>query len=440
MSYAFAALMFSALLIGLATGHPLAFVLGGLGVIFGLFGWGSDSIMLIFVNSIFGVMNNYTLVAIPLFVLMANFLTASNIAEGLFDSMRYLLGRLRGGMGLTVIMVSTVFAACTGVVGASVITMGLLSIGALLNYGYDRRLIAGVVCAGGSLGILIPPSIMLVVMAATAQISVGKLFLACFTPGLLLAAGYAAYTLTICYRHPERGPALSEEELARVPIRQRILGSLVNLVPPVILILGVLGSIYTGTATPTEASGVGAFLALLMTFAYRRFSWKMLRDSVYDAAKTTGMCMAIMVGAAAFTSMFLGLGGDEVVKNMIAALGLGKWGIFCLMMAIVFILGCFLDWMGIVMIVLPIFLPLIRDMGFDMIWLIAVLATMLQTCFLTPPFGYALFYFKGIAPKEITTQEIYAGVIPFVIIIILAVILLTIFPNLVMWLPNLSKA
>ncbi|MDR2935207.1 MAG: TRAP transporter large permease subunit [Candidatus Adiutrix sp.] len=439
MSYGFVALMFAALLIGLASGHPLAFVLGGLGVIFGLSGWGPDC-MTIFVNSIFGVMNNYTLVAIPLFVLMANFLTASNVTEGLFESVRYLLGRLRGGVGLAVIMVSTVFAACTGVVGASVITMGLLSIGPLLSYGYDRRLTAGLICAGGSLGILIPPSIMLVVMAATTQISVGKLFLACFTPGLLLAASYSAYALILCYRHPERGPALSAEELARVPLKRRIIGSLVNLVPPVILILGVLGSIYTGTATPTEASGLGAFLSLLMTFAYRRFSWKMLRNSVYDAAKTTGMCLAIMVGAAAFTSMFLGLGGDEAVKNLIAALGLGKWGVYVLMMAITFILGCFLDWMGIVMIVLPIFLPLIRDAGFDMVWIIAVLATMLQTCFLTPPFGYALFYLKGIAPEEMTTQDIYAGIVPFVIIIVLVVALITAFPDLAMWLPNMSKA
>jgi tripartite ATP-independent transporter DctM subunit len=206
------------------------------------------------------------------------------------------------------------------------------------------------------------------------------------------------------------------------------------------LILGVLGSIYTGTATPTEASGLGACLALLMTFAYRRFSWKMLRASVHDAAKTTGMCQAIMVGAAAFTSMFLGLGGDEAVKNLIAALGLGKWGVYVLMMAITFILGCFLDWMGIVMIVLPVFLPLIRDAGFDMVWIVAVLATMLQTCFLTPPFGYALFYLKGIAPKEMTTQDIYAGIVPFVIIIVLVVALITAFPNLAMWLPNLSKA
>lgn len=435
MSYEFALLMFAALIIGLASGHPLAFVLGGLGVLFGVYGWGPDCLT-IFTNSIFGVMNNYTLVAIPLFVLMANFLTASNVTEGLFDSVRYLLGKLKGGMGLTVIMVSTVFAACTGVVGASVITMGLLSIGALMNYGYDKRLTAGLICAGGSLGILIPPSIMLVVLASTANLSVGKLFMAAFVPGLILATCYAAYTLIVCHAFPNWGPAISDEELAKVPMKKRITGSLVNLVPPMILILFVLGSIYTGWATPTEASGVGAFISLLMSICYRRFSLKMLQSAVYDAAKTTGMCLAIMVGAAAFTSMFLGLGGDEAVNSLISSMGLGKWGVFALLMAITFILGCFLDWIGIVMIVLPIFLPLVRMTDFDMLWLMAVLATMLQTCFLTPPFGYALFYLKGIAPKEMTTTDIYAGVIPFVLIIITVVTLLTIFPELVLWLPN----
>ncbi len=439
MSYEFVIVMFLSLLVGLASGHPLAFVLGGLGIMFGIYGWGEGSLV-IFVNAIFGVMNNYTLVAIPLFVLMANFLTASNVADGLFDSVRYLLGRMKGGMGLTVIMVSTVFAACTGVVGASVITMGLLAIGPLMNYGYNKRLTAGLICAGGSLGILIPPSIMLVVMASSAQLSVGKLFMAAMTPGLLLAAGYAIYTVVMCHIYPDWGPALSEEELAKVPMVKRITGSIANLVPPMILILGVLGSIYTGTATPTEASGVGAFLSLIMTICYRRFSWKMVRDSVYDAAKTTGMCMAIMIGAAAFTAMFLGLGGDEAVKNLIDSIGLGEWGIFILMLIITFVLGCFLDWIGIVMIVLPIFLPLLRETNFDMLWIIAVLATILQTCFLTPPFGYALFYLKGIAPKEMTTKDIYLGIIPFVVIIIAVCALIIIFPDLVMWLPSLSKA
>lgn len=439
MSYTFVVSMFLALALGLASGHPIAFVLGGLGVIFGLLGWGTQC-MIIFVNSIFGVMNNYTLVAIPLFVLMANFLTASNVTEGLFEYVRYLLGKLRGGVGVAVILVSTVFAACTGVVGASVITMGLLSISVLLRYGYNKSLISGLVCAGGSLGILIPPSIMLVVMASAAQLSVGKLFLAALVPGLLLSTGYIIYILFVCWRWPHMGPALSDEELSKISMRQVIIGSLINLVPPLILIISVLGSIYTGIATPTEASGVGAFIALVMSILYRRFSWKMVQEAVLDAAKTTGMCMAIMIGAAAFTSMFLGLGGDEAVKRFIILFGLQKWGVYILMMALTFVLGCFLDWIGIVMILLPIFLPLLKDFGFDMLWLITSLAVMLQTCFLTPPFGYALFYFRGIAPSNITTEDMYKGIVPFVLIILIVIVIITLFPEVALWLPSKSKA
>jgi len=439
MSNLFAISMFALLLLGLASGLPLAFVLGGLALFFGLIGWGTDCLF-IFTNSIYGVMNNASLTAIPLFVLMANFLTASNVTEGLFESSRYLLGKLRGGVGLAVIVVATVFAACTGVVGASVVTMGLLSIGALNSYGYDKGLTSGLVCAGGSLGILIPPSIMLVVMASTAQISVGKLFLAALTPGLILAACYATYTLVICWKWPEKGPALSDEELARMPLKERLKGCVVNLVPPALLIIGVLGSIYTGVATPTEAAAIGALLSLLMSFAYKRFSLKMLHQAVVDTAKTTTMCMAIIICAGCFTNMFLGLGGDEVVKRIIVNFGLEKWGVFSLMMILLLILGCFLDWMGIVMIVLPIFLPLMKGYGFDMVWLMAITAVMLQTCFLTPPVGYALFYIKGVAGDSISTQEIYRGIIPFVIIIVLVTALLAAFPDLIMWLPNRSGA
>lgn len=435
MSNSLVAIVFLGLAIGLSSGHPISFVLGGLGTIIGLIGWGPTCFE-IFVNTTFGLMNNYSLVAVPLFILMANFLTASNVAEGLFESVRFLLGRINGGLGLAVILVSTVFAACTGVVGASVVTMGLLSIGPLLKYGYDKGLTAGIICGGGSLGILIPPSIMLVVMASSAQISVGKLFLAALFPGLTLSLFYSLYVLILCWRKPEMGPAISQEELAGVTLREIVMKCIVNLIPPLILVLSVLGTIYMGIATPTEASGMGAFIALLMTFAYRRFSFEMLKNSVYDAAKTTGMCLVIMIGAQAFTAMFLGLGGDEVVKRAIEFFGLGKWGVFILMNIVVFILGCFLDWLGIVSIVLPIFLPLVKEAGFDMVWLMAVIATMLQTCFLTPPFGFALFYIKGIAPEGMTTLDIYRGIVPFVIMIVVAVAVITIFPDIVLWLPS----
>jgi len=430
--------MFIGLVIGLATGHPLAFVLGGIGVIAGLVGWGPQ-VFDIFANSIFGTMSNYTLVAIPLFTLMANLLSASRVADGLFEYMRYLLGPVRGGVALTVILVSTVFAATTGIVGASIVTMGVLGIPVLMKYGYNKQLTTGVVAAGGTLGILIPPSIMLIVLGAQAQVSVGKLFLAAIVPGLLLAAAYCIYVLIVCWKNPDWGPAVSKEEMKDMPFRKVIIGSLINLVPPMILIFSVLGTIFTGIATPTESAGVGAFLALLMTIFYRRFSWKMLADAVYDTAKITTMALIIIVGAAAFTSMFLALNGDTLIQNLVQSMGLSKWGVFIAMMVIAFVLGMFIDWIGIIMIILPIFLPLIQLYDFDVLWLMTVLAVLLQTSFLTPPFGFALFYLKGIVPPEIKMSDIYRGIVPFVIIMVIVTAIITIFPEIVLWLPNMSK-
>ncbi|GGB53225.1 C4-dicarboxylate ABC transporter [Lentibacillus populi] len=435
MAEILAILLFVGLIVGLATGHPVAFVLGGLALIFGVIGWGFETIN-IFVNGILGIMDNYTLVAIPLFVFMANLLGGSKIAEGLFESLRYLFGRMRGGIAFSIVIVSTILAATTGVVGASVVTMGVLGMPVLMKYGYDKSLSTGVIASGGTLGILIPPSIMLIVMGAQAQVSVGDLFKSSLIPGLLLAFLYCVYVLFICWKNPEKGPALTAEEAAEMPVRKRITGSLVNLVPPLILIMAVLGTIYMGIATPTEASGVGAFVAFLMTIGYGKFSFKMLSNAVYDTAKTTAMVLIIMIGATAFASMFLGLNGDKVIQNFVEAFGLGQWGIFTFMMILVFILGMFIDWVGIVMIVFPIFMPIIRTYDFDMIWVVTCIALLLQTSFLTPPFGHALFYTKGVVGDEIPTVTIYRGVIPFIIIIILVLILAAIFPQLILWLPS----
>ena len=358
--------LFVIMIIGLVAGQELAFVLGGAGIIIGVIAWGGSGLN-IAATKIYDQMQSYSMVAIPMFVLMANFLTHSKVADGLFLSIRYLLGPLKGGLGLAVIVVSTIFAATTGIVGASVVTMGMLSMPILLKCGYDHRLAAGMVCAGGSLGILIPPSIMLVTMGSYAEVSVGKLFFAALIPGLLLAACYAIYIIIICHIHPEYGPAMSEEELAEMPLKQRIVGSLVNLIPPLLLILGVLGSIFSGIATPTEAAGVGALVALIL----------------------------------------------------------------------VFIMGMFIDWTGIVMIVLPIFLPIMDNFGVDRLWLVGVTAVILQTCFMTPPFGFALFYIKGIVPPEVKISEIYKGVIPFILIILFVTVLCIAFPQLVTGLPNL---
>ena len=428
--------LFLLMLIGLIAGQELAFVLGGAGVIIGYLAWGGPGIS-IAMTKVYDQMQSYSMVAIPMFVLMANFLTHSKVADGLFLSIRYLLGPLKGGLGLAVIVVSTVFAATTGIVGASVVTMGMLSIPVLLKCGYKPSLACGMVCAGGSLGILIPPSIMLVSMGSYAEVSVGKIFFAAIVPGLLLSVCYMIYVFVICHIHPEYGPAMSTEELAAMPFRQRVTGSLVNLIPPVILIVGVLGSIFTGWATPTEASGVGALFALILAIFYKQFSLKMLYDSLIDTAKTTSMVFIILFGASAFTGIFMSLDGNQIIANWVVNMGIGKWGAFALMMTIVFVLGMFIDWLGIVMIVFPIFLPIMDMFGFDRLWIVAATAVMLQTCFMTPPFGFALFYIKGIVPPEVKIGDIYKGVIPFILIVIAVVVLVTAFPQLVHWLPDL---
>lgn len=436
MSIIMLAGLFLLMIIGLAAGQELAFVLGGAGVVIGYLAWGDPGIT-IAMTKVYDQMQSYSMVAIPMFVLMANFLTHSKVADGLFLSIRYLLGPLKGGLGLAVILVSTVFAATTGIVGASVVTMGMLSMPVLLKCGYKPSLACGMVCAGGSLGILIPPSIMLVSMGSYAEVSVGKIFFAAIVPGLLLSLCYMVYVFIICHIHPYYGPAMSTEELKAMPFRERVTGSLVNLIPPVILIVGVLGSIFSGWATPTEASGVGALFALILAICYKQFNLKMLYDSLIDTAKTSAMVFIILFGASAFTGIFMSLDGNQLIANWVLNTGIGKWGAFAIMMLIVFLLGMFIDWLGIVMIVFPIFLPIMDLFGFDRLWIVAVTAVMLQTCFMTPPFGFALFYIKGVVPAEVKIGEIYKGVIPFILMVIMVVAIITIFPQIVYWLPNM---
>lgn len=423
-------LMFAGLIIGLLMGHPLAFVLGGLAVIFGYISWGPTAFLL-FGNRIIGLLDNFILIAVPMFILMANLLMKSGVADKLFDSLRYLMGPLRGGVALAVVVVSTIFAACTGVVGASVVSMGLLAFPLMNKYGYNKRLSCGTICAGGTLGILIPPSIMLIVMADNSGLSVGRLFIGSIVPGLILSVLYIIYILVLCFFRPELGPPLSLEERQKVPIGARLKMACMSFLPPLFLIGGVLGSIFTGIATPTEASGVGAFLALLLTVLYGRFSISMLKEVTFSTAKTVSMVMLILVGATCFTGVFMGIGGGKVLSEFILGLGFGKWGTFWAMLCIIIVLGAFIDWIGIVYITFPIFLPIAIGLGFDPIWFVVVVAVCLQTSFLSPPFGYALFYMKGIAGSELTTVDIYRSIAPFLILIILCIAILMVFPQLI---------
>jgi tripartite ATP-independent transporter DctM subunit len=427
--------MFVILVIFLFMGHPLAFVLGGVGTVFGLVFIGPQFFG-IFIERIYGTMDNFVLVAITLFILMGNFLTMSGVADELFKALRILLGPIRGGVGLAVIAVCIVFAACTGIIGASVVTMGMLAGPMLLRYGYQKEITMGMVAAGGSLGILIPPSIMLVMMADQASLSAGKLLMCGVVPGVTLGVLYMIYIAIRCGINPEIGPPVPAEELAAIPVPKRITDTLRYAVPPLALIFLVLGAIFFGIATPTEAAGVGTFAAFIMALAYGKLTWRNFADTLYQTSKTTTMVIIIIVGATCFTGAFLALGGGMAIVEALLALGLGKWGTYILVMIIYVILGCFIDWIGIVMITFPIFLPVAQALGFDMLWFVAMLAINLQMSFLTPPFGYALFYLSGLGLEGVKLSHIYRGVVPFLILQSIGVVICTIWPEVVVWLPN----
>ncbi|MDO9558439.1 MAG: TRAP transporter large permease subunit [Syntrophales bacterium] len=428
--------MFVTLIIFLFMGHPLAFVLGGVGVIFSFFFIGPQFFG-IFLDRIYGTMSNFVLVAITLFIMMGNFLTMSGVADNLFKALRVLLGPIRGGVGIAVIAVCIVFSACTGIIGASVVTMGLLAGPMLIRYGYQKEITTGMIAAGGSLGILIPPSIMLVMMADQAAMSAGKLLMAGVLPGATLGVIYMIYIAIRCALNPEIGPPIPAAELALIPITKRITDTVRYAVPPMVLIFLVLGAIFFGIATATEAAGVGAFASFIMVVAYRKLTWRNFADCLYQTSRTTTMVIMIIVGATCFTGAFLGLGGGTAIVEAMLGLGLGKWGTYFLIMGIYIILGCFIDWIGIIMITFPIFLPVAQALGFDMLWFVAMLAINLQMSFLTPPFGYALFYMSGLGIEGVTLSHIYRGVIPFLILQAIGVAICTIFPDVVVWLPNL---
>lgn len=429
--------MFGGLLVGLFMGHPLAFVLGGVAVIGAFLGPG-ERILGTLINNIFGnAMDNYVLVAIPLFILMARFLNDSGVTEKMFDAMRLLLANLRGGLALTVVIVSVLLAATTGIVGASIAVMGMIALVPMLKYGYNKELSAGVIMASGCLGILIPPSIMLILMASYSPVSVGALFAGALIPGLLLGVMYALYVLIICYIKPSYGPKVPPEERAEVSTKQLLIMLAKYVVPPMSLILGVLGALFTGVATATEASAIGVFIAfiLFMIFGDRKVStcfWTMV-----EAGKTTTMVMLVLVGATAFTGVFSRGGGMDVISELVLAMPGGTIGALILMLFLVFILGMFLDWTGIVLLSFPIMLPIVETMGVDVLWFVVMVAVVLQTSFLTPPFGYALFYLKGVAPPGVEIVDLYKAVIPFVALILLACALMSFFPWLITGLPSL---
>jgi tripartite ATP-independent transporter DctM subunit len=425
------------LIIMVMSGVRLAFAMMFLGVTFGLY-YRGPAMLALYMQNTFGTMQNEILIAVPLFVFMGCILEKSGAAEKLFHTMYRLLGPLRGGLALTTIIISTLFAACTGVIAASVTTMTLMALPAMLQRKYDHGLSTGVVCAGGTLGILIPPSVMLVLLGPMANLSVAKLFAGALVPGLLLATLYISYIIIRCWLQPDLGPSITEAEKEEGTTSGLILQMLIYMLPILGLLIAVLGSILLGVASPTEASALGGLGAVIIALLYRKLNLETLRGAVYETIKVTSMVFFVIVGASMFTSVFLFMRGGALIESVLLGLGLGKWGIIFVMMFTVFIMGMFLDWIGIVYIIVPIFLPIAIHLGLDPLYFVLLISINLQMSFLTPPFAYSIFFVKGVAPPSVTTKEIYWGVAPFVTLQAIALAMCIIWPEIVMWLPNMG--
>ncbi|MCX5591108.1 TRAP transporter large permease [Alcaligenes endophyticus] len=429
-----ALIMAALLLLGLFMGHPLAFVLGGTAVL-GAFIAGKPLILGLVINRIYGeVLDNFTLIAIPLFILMARFLSDSEVTDKMFEALRLLMANVRGGLALAVVFISVLLAATTGIIGASITVTGVMALRPMLKYGYSPRVTAGVIAASGCLGILIPPSIMLILMASYSPLSVGELFAGALIPGLLLGLLYAIYVVFLAFVRPKDVPRVSSEE--RISTSALVKMLIVEAVPPLVLILGILGSMLAGIATATEASAIGALLALLIVIMRGKFKWATFFSALSETGRTSAMILFIVVGATAFTGVFNATGGLAAVQTFMRGLDMEPWMLLTVMLLIVFVLGCFLDWTGIVLLSFPIFLPIVQEMGISLLWFVILIAVVLQTSFLTPPFGYALFYLRAISPPEVKTSDIIAGVMPFIGLIVVMCLLVAVFPDLATWLPN----
>jgi tripartite ATP-independent transporter DctM subunit len=427
-------LMFASVLVCILLGFPIAFVLGGLAAVFGYLQFG-PAVANIFMLRLFSVLQDNVLIAIPLFVLMGVVLEQTGIAGRLYDAVRLILGRLPGGLAVATVVTATIFAAATGVVGAAVVTIGLLAVPSMLKYDYSRPLATGAICAGGTLGILIPPSILLVVYGPIAGVSVGQLFIASIVPGLLLSALYILYAVVLCSLRPEAGPPLSQEE-ASVPARHKLWLFVTSVLPVSLVILAVLGTIFFGLAAPTEAAGFGAFAALVLAAFYRRLTLATLWKSVENTLRVSAMIYLVLIAAGFFTNVFTRIGGGRVVRDVILGLPFGELGTLVVMLLFIFVLGMFIDWLGIIMIAVPLFTPIATSLGYDQLWFSMMIIMVLQTSFMTPPFAYSIFYLKGISPPEIKTTDIYVGVLPFLGLQALAIVLLYFFPAIALWLPS----
>jgi tripartite ATP-independent transporter DctM subunit len=429
-------LLFASLFILLMSGFPVAFTIGGVSLIFGYLTFGLDFFNLLPLR-IWGVMTNYVLIAVPLFIYMGVMLERSGLAEDLLETMALLFGRIRGGLAVSVVIVGALLAASTGIVGATVVTMGLLSLPTMIKRGYSPELATGTISASGTLGQIIPPSIVLVLLGSILNISVGDIFMGAVIPGLILVFLYLLWIMIISFLKPSIAPAMPEEELMRFRGKARLKQLLKAFIPPLFLIIAVLGSIFAGIASPTEAAAVGAMGATLLTVLHGRLNYKTLKAVMTETMYLTCMVFLILIGATAFGLVFRGIGGDRYLTEFILKADIGANGFLALVMVSIFIAGFFIDFIEIIFIIVPVVAPIFIQMGVDLLWLGIVIAMNLQTSFLTPPFGFSLFYLKGVAPKEVSTTHIYKGIIPYVTIQVICLIVVILFPRSVTWLPSM---
>ncbi len=434
--------MFFAALVLLTVGYPVAFTFGAVAMLFGAIGafiemlpdatfiGVSEEFFLMFSMMpfrIYSIMTNTILMAVPLFILMGIVLQKSDLAERLLESMGVLFGKVRGGVAISTVIVGTLLAASTGVVGASVVAMGVISLPVMIKYGYSKKLATGTICAAGTLGQIIPPSIVLIILGDVFQLPVGDLFQAALWPGLVLVGCYILYILVISFLKPDLAPAVTVPEEEKKGSLQR---ALFAILPPLTLIILVLGSIFAGIATPTESASVGALGSMILAAMYRKLSWKIIMDSCLETVKITAMVFAILIGATAFSMVFVYTGADGIVEEFMTGLPGEKWGFLILSMLAIMLLGFFIDFIEISYIVVPILLPISDAIGINPMWFAILIAMNLQTSFLTPPFGFSLFYLKGVCPPEVRTVDIYKGVMPFIIIQVMVLASIVIFPHL----------
>jgi tripartite ATP-independent transporter DctM subunit len=426
-------LMFSSMALLVALGLPLVFVLGGTAIIFAYLLWGPNALVMAYMG-VFGTMGSFVLVATPLFIFMGTLLERSGIAEDMYSMIYLWMGPVRGGLAMGTVLICTIVAAMTGISGTAAVTMGIIALPSMLNRGYDKKLAMGSIMAGAALGPLIPPSVIFIVYGMYAEVSVGRLFAGGVFPGLLLSLLFCIYIGTRSLLQRDLAPALPSE--ARGTWKQKFV-SLRAVILPALLIMLVLGSIFTGAATPTEAAGVGALGALICAIVSRKLSWDVIKDSSFRSVRTSAMAIWILFGATAFASVYTALGGGKMVTDFVGGLEISRWAIMIGMQVSLLFLGCFLDALSILMITVPVFLPIIKAVGFDPVWYGVVFCVNMELAYLTPPFGFNLFYMRGVAPETITMGDIYRSVIAFLPLQLIGLVLVVVFPEIIMWFPNL---